>query len=56
MTREEYIRFMNNPDNILNCDKCPERQDYPSWEMPYPCGQQHCWVQIHVQARDEYED
>ena len=41
-----YRKFMDTPDNILNCDECPDKQDHPSWEMPLPCGQQHCWVEI----------
>lgn len=60
MTKDEYteftnnyIRFMNNPANIINCSECPERQEHPSWETPYPCGQQHCWVLLHVQASYE---
>ncbi len=50
MTTEEYRKFMGNPDNVMNCDECPERREHPLWEMPYPCGQQHCWVLLHVQA------
>lgn len=53
MTTEDYRKFMNNKDNVMNCDECPERQEHPSWEMPYPCGQQHCWVLLHVQAACE---
>lgn len=50
---EEYRKFMSNSDNVMNCGECPERQENPSWEMPLPCGQQHCWVLLHVQAAYE---
>lgn len=50
---EKYRKFMSNPDNVINCSECPERQENPSWETPYPCGQQHCWVLLHVQAAYE---
>ena len=49
MTRDEFIKFMSDPDNIMNCDECPMKQENPSWEMPYQCGQQHCWVLLHIQ-------
>lgn len=41
MTKKEYCEFMENPDNIRNCDECPERthRDEP---FRLPCGQFHC--------------
>ena len=53
MNTEEYRKFMGNSDNVMNCSECPEKQERPSHEMPLPCGQQHCWVSLHVQAHEE---
>lgn len=50
-----YREFMDNPDNIRNCDECPEKMERPSWEMPLPCGQQHCWVECHCRVSDDTE-
>ena len=48
MSHEEYLRFyrgfMENPDNIHKCHKCPENYGY---DGELPCGQQNCWVSIH---------
>ena len=43
--REEYIKFMYDLRNELNCDACPENQDMVF--KKYPCGQQNCWVTCH---------
>lgn len=43
--REAYIHFMCNPDNSYNCNECPERESGRGDGLP--CGQQHCWVDIH---------
>lgn len=40
--REEYAKFMYNEKNYMNCDECPENQDFDSWENKLPCGQQNC--------------
>lgn len=50
-----YREFMGNPDNIMNCDECPDKKDHPSWEMPLPCSQQHCWVELTCRGGDEDE-
>ena len=42
---QEYISFMNDPKNIMNCDSCPENSHRK--ESNLPCGQQHCWVELH---------
>lgn len=49
--RQKYIAFMSNPDNIMNCEGCPEKQDNPNWEMPLPCSQQNCWVELHCKRQ-----
>ena len=48
MTNEDYIHFMCNPDNIRNCDDCPERMIHYDRETvtTLPCGQFHCWVEL----------
>ena len=48
MTNEDYIHFMCNPDNICNCDACPERMIHYDRETAatLPCGQFHCWVDL----------
>ena len=37
--------FLADPDNIRNCDQCPEKMKHPSWDA-LPCGQYHCWVEL----------
>lgn len=52
MTEEErrlYIEFMYNPDNIGNCENCPANDGFEG----LPCGQQNCWVRIHVESAQE---
>ena len=46
MTNEEYISFMCNPDNIRNCDCCPECIGCSDYLGILPCGQFHCWVEL----------
>lgn len=48
---EEYTAFMYNPENIGNCDECPENRDMVqgSGYICGPCGQQNCWVTCHCQ-------
>lgn len=50
MTREEYIEFMYNPNNIRNCANCPENNGCASsdCERKLPCGQYNCWVSVHL--------
>lgn len=52
---QEYLKFMTDPENIGNCDECPENQDFDAWQNRKPCGQQNCWVACHVKAMREYE-
>ena len=40
--------FLYNPDNIMNCEECPENGHFSAWpENRLPCGQFHCWVSLH---------
>ena len=43
----EYKNFMCNPDNRMNCDKCPKNRDMSDWQGRLPCGQYNCWVDCH---------
>ena len=43
----EYGEFMFNPDNELECERCPANHGYDSGYPHYPCGQQNCWVRAH---------
>lgn len=47
MTKEEYLKFMSNPDNEFKCLECPENRNCDDWDYKYPCGQQNCWVTCH---------
>ena len=49
--RQRYIDFMSDPGNIMNCESCPEKRDNSSWEMPLPCSQQNCWVELHCKRQ-----
>lgn len=49
MTDQEIIDFLYNPENVLNCSECPLNHDFDDWEGKKPCGQQNCWVQVHVE-------
>ena len=42
---DTYICFMCDPDNSYNCNECPERESGSGNGLP--CGQQHCWVDVH---------
>ena len=54
MDKQEYINFMCNPDNIMNCENCPENEGYDSGGFGniHPCGQFNCWVVMHCCRED----
>lgn len=54
MSREEYINFMCNMNNYMDCDVCPENRDWSDWGGCKPCGQQVCIVWSH--CKDAVED
>ena len=44
----EYKEFMFNEENSMNCENCPENHGFSAWpENRLPCGQFHCWVDLH---------
>lgn len=53
----EYVKFMNNPSNSHNCAQCPENAGFDAWPgNRLPCGQFHCWVDLHCGSDDKEED
>lgn len=54
MTVKEYLDFMTNPENSHNCHSCPENKGMDAWQDRKPCGQWHCWVDLHVK-RGEHD-
>lgn len=48
-TKEEYLKFMYNEKNIMNCSECPSNEGFSNWDGKLPCGQQNCWVRIHCE-------
>lgn len=55
MSKEEYLEFMFNADNVENCDNCPENNGFDNWQNRKPCGQQNCWVACHINSEKETE-
>ena len=53
MTLEEHRSFLCNPENVFNCEDCPENIGASDWQGAYPCGQWHCWVSLHTTDEDE---
>lgn len=46
---KEYKDFMVNPCNSHKCDACPaNEQRIHTTERVLPCGQYHCWVDVHI--------
>ena len=44
----EYVKFMNDKNNEHNCAQCPENAGFDAWPgNRLPCGQFHCWVDLH---------
>ena len=50
MTREEHIAFLYDENNEYCCSRCPENMGLITWQNPLPCGQQNCWVVIHIDS------
>lgn len=59
---EQYKDFMYNPDNVCNCEECPENMDpgtgysRSEFDRRLPCGQTICWVTTHCDRCNEEED
>lgn len=47
---------MYDPDNIRNCDECPNNMGCDDFQHRLPCGQWHCWVAIHYESTLEGDD
>ena len=58
MTNEQiknYITFMHTATNIMNCENCPENSGFSNWQNRKPCGQQNCWVEVHLRETTSEE-
>ena len=53
MSSEQYRDFMYDIDNLYNCGNCPENNGNTD---TLPCGQQHCWVDVHCARLVEDSD
>ena len=53
MTIEEWRTWLYNKDNKFNCEECPENLGMDNWQGRYPCGQWHCWVELHTKEGTE---
>lgn len=49
--KRKYLDFMCNPENSHNCENCPENKRDDGWQGRWPCGQWHCWVNLHCKRR-----
>ena len=50
---QKYQQFIFNPENSMNCNKCPANRNADSWPgYTLPCGQQCCWVDCAVCTDD----
>jgi len=52
---EKEKEFLCNPKNIGNCADCPMNEGQSEWpgNRP-PCGQFHCWVEVHCAESGEH--
>lgn len=42
----KYREFMYSMGNSHDCENCPENREMDNgWQLP--CGQFHCWVDVH---------
>lgn len=47
---EKWKEFVSNPENVCNCDICPQNEGFSSWPgNQLPCGQFRCWVSLHTE-------
>ena len=44
-TLTEYTQFMQDKENLYNCDNCPENHGHSSYGGHYPCGRQTCLME-----------
>ena len=46
-TESEIMDFLHDEDNILNCEECPYNRGFDDFQHRLPCGQYHCWIDLH---------
>ena len=44
---DKIRQFLADEKNIYNCEECPYRMEYHGHDT-LPCGQYHCWVELHT--------
>ena len=57
-TVQEVLNFLYNADNIGRCDECPYNDGYERGAayIVGPCGQQNCWVSVHVNYEEDEDE
>ena len=49
---DAYKAFMYDPKNSHNCKECTMNEGFSAWpESRLPCGQFHCWVDVHGKGK-----
>jgi len=43
----EKVFSLLDEDNYMNCTECPYNEEFDDWQNRLPCGQWHCWVDVH---------
>ena len=56
MNEIDYVEFMFDRSNEMQCDRCPENSGCSNWQYRLPCGQQNCWVTVHCDHAEQQED
>lgn len=47
--RKRYLDWIYDPANVGKCGECPHNCGHDGHEVNrHPCGQQNCWVAVHV--------
>ncbi len=52
----EYQEFVYNPENIRNCEECPNNQGCDDFQHRLPCGQWLCIVETHCRSGVDDDD
>lgn len=56
MSKEEIIKWTCTSTNSGNCAECPYNEGFSEWPgNRLPCGQFHCWVDLHCEECDTME-
>ena len=57
-TVQEVVNFLYNADNIGRCEECPcnDGHERGAAYIVGPCGQQNCWVSVHVNYEEDEDE